>query len=406
MRDTRLFLYTLTTAVIAVVVTLGVLAGAFWYLDGALPLSRGVTASEAGVSVGDVSSRDTVPDVVAAAVPAVVSVVITADVPIIEQYFEEQWNPFGSFFGGGGFSIPRQRQVGTEEREIGGGTGFFVSADGYLVTNRHVVDNEAASYSIRTNEGESFAVTVVAKDPVLDIAILKVADGDETFPHLSFAESEARLGESVIAIGNALAEFPNSVSVGVVSGLARNIVARDNLGGQDMLDGLIQTDAAINQGNSGGPLLNYSGEVVGVNVAMANGSQNIGFALPASMVASVYQSVVENGRIVRPYLGVRYQQITKQIAEAEDLPVDYGVRVIRGQDDDEVAVLPDSPAAAAGLAADDIILELDGERLTGAPAFASRLRAYAPGDTITLTVLRAGETFTTTATLEEVPAME
>lgn len=344
-----------------------------------------------------------IPDIVEKTSPAVVSVVVTADVPVIEQYFEE-YNPFDSFFGRGfGFSIPQQRQIGTEKKEIGGGTGFFVSADGYIVTNRHVVDNERAEYSIITNEGDSHDVEVVAKDPTLDIAILKVKS-DTEFPYLSFGNSdEVRLGSTVIAIGNALAEFPNSISVGVVSGLFRNIVAGNGLGQTESLEGVIQTDAAINRGNSGGPLLNILGEVIGVNVAVAGNGENIGFALPAASVESVFESVKENGEIIRPFLGVRYLQIDKEIAKENGLDVDYGVLIVRGKKRTELAVLPGSAADKAGIEENDIILEIEGKKLDGKRSLMSILRGYEVGDNITLKVLHDGEEKELKVILEKAP---
>lgn len=236
-----------------------------------------------------------IPDVVASSTPAVVSIVISADIPIIEQYYEQYRSPFGDLFGGV-FTIPRQRQVGTERLEIGGGTGFFVSPDGYLITNRHVVDQTGVDYAVVTDAGETFDVEIIAKDPTLDIAVLKV-NSPEPFPYLEFADiSDLRRGETVIAIGNALAEFPNSVSVGVISGLSRDIMARTGWRETETLEGVIQTDAAINQGNSGGPLIDTAGNVVGVNVAVAS-AENIGFAIPADVVAAMFTTVASSSTV-------------------------------------------------------------------------------------------------------------
>ena len=341
----------------------------------------------------DATDVKTIPDVVESAIPAVVSIVISADVPVIEQYYDNFRSPFEGFFGGNGFGfqIPRQRQIGVERQEIGGGTGFFVSADGYLITNKHVVYQDGADYSVVTNDGETYDVEVVAKDPALDVAILKV-DAEVDFPFLKFAEIEdLRLGESVIAIGNTLAEFPNSVSVGVVSGLSRNIVASDGFSFLESLEGVIQTDAAINHGNSGGPLINTQGDVVGVNVAVAGNGENIGFALPSNVVSSVYESVAEHGEIVRPFLGVRYLQITKEIAKRNKLDVDYGVLIVRGEERSDLAVIPGSPADKAGLEENDIILEVDSQKLDGSQSLASLLRTYNVGDKIKLKVMHDGE---------------
>lgn len=345
----------------------------------------------------------TIPDVVETTIPSVVSIVISADVPVIERYYDDFWSPFGGFFGGNGFGfqIPRQRQIGTERQEIGGGTGFFVSPDGYLVTNKHVVDQEGVKYSIVTNDGQTYDVEVVAKDPTLDVAILKVT-ADVDFPFLTFADiEELRLGESVIAIGNALAEFPNSVSVGVVSGLSRDIVAGDGFRFRESLEGVIQTDAAINRGNSGGPLLNLKGEVIGVNVAVAGSGENIGFALPSTVVSSVYKSVAEHGEIVRPFLGVRYLQITKEIADRNNLDIEYGVLIVRGEKRSDLAVIPGSPADKAGLEENDIILEVDGHKLDGSKSLAALLRTYNVGDKVTLLVMHDGEEKEVTVELEK-----
>jgi len=390
MKVSHLFL----TVLISFITTSLVGLGLCWYAQ-----ENGVVIST-GQSVEDVFDHstqttvggETIPDVVERTIPAVVSISISANVPVYEQYYENFWSPFGDFFGRDfGFQIPRQRQIGTERQEIGGGTGFFVSADGYIVTNKHVVDQEGVTYTVITHDGTEYEVDVVAKDPTLDVAILKV-DSDEEFAFLEFADmTDVRLGETVIAIGNALAEFPNSVSVGVVSGLSRDIVAGDGFRFREALEGVIQTDAAINRGNSGGPLLNIKGKVIGVNVAVAGGSENIGFALPSNAVKSVYESVAEHGEIVRPFLGVRYLQITEEIAKRNNLNVDYGVIIIRGENPGDLAVIPGSPADKAGLEENDIILEIDGQKLDGTRSLSAMLREYTVGDTITLKVLHDGE---------------
>lgn len=220
-----------------------------------------------------VTEESRIIDVAEKASPAVVSIAITKDVPIIERYYRE-FDPFSDdffkdFFGGRGFrfNIPQQRQNGTEKKEVGGESGFFISSDGYIVTNRHVVDDANAEYTVLTNDGDKYDAEVLAKDSALDVAILKVKGSN--FPYLSFGDSDnLKPGQTVIAIGNALVDFRNSVSVGVVSGLSRSVVAGDFFGRSEQLEGVIQTDAAINPGNSGGPLLNINGNVIGVNVAV------------------------------------------------------------------------------------------------------------------------------------------
>lgn len=332
--------------------------------------------------------------------PAVVSVIITKDVPLYEQYYDT-YDPWGFF---GGFSVPRVRENGTEEKEVGGGSGFMVSNDGLIVTNRHVVEDTEARYSVLLNDGTVYTVDVLARDPQLDIAILKINEPlQDSLHYLVFGDSEAlKLGQTVIAIGNALAEFRNSVSVGVISGLSRSITASDGMGHSEQLTGVIQTDAAINPGNSGGPLLNLKGEVIGVNVATSRGADNIGFSLPAHVVAGVVQSVKEHGEIIRPFLGIRYDMVTKRMAKANNLGVDYGALVVRGENKEELAVMPGSPADKAGIVENNIILSIDGEELREKD-LATVLRGKTVGQEIVVRVWQAGVEKEITVTLEKAP---
>jgi serine protease Do len=343
-------------------------------------------------------------DTVKKADPAVVAITVSKNVPIYERYLERAPSPFEDFFGGdlfGGFAIPQLRQKGTELRKIGGGSGFLVSADGYIVTNRHVVSDEQAEYTVFTNDGKKYDAKVVARDPVLDLAILKI--NGSNFEYLTFGDSDKlQVGQTVIAIGNALAEFRNTVSVGVVSGLSRSIVASDSSGGNtETLDQLIQTDAGINPGNSGGPLLNLSGEVIGVNVAVAQGAENIGFAISSNSVKNIVESVKQTGKIVRPYLGIRYVEIDQEVKEKNKLPYDYGVLVQRGANPSDLAVIPGSPADKAGIVENDIILEIDGIKLTSDRSLASIIRTKNVGDTVTLKISSKGKEKTVKVTLEE-----
>ncbi len=332
--------------------------------------------------------------------PAVVSVVISKDIPVVEQYYES--DPFDSFFDIPlEFRMPQYRENGTERRDVGGGSGFLVSEDGLIITNRHVVEDTEADYTVFTNDGKKYAASIVARDPVHDLAILRVEGSG--FPFLSFTDSQdVQVGQTAIAIGNALAEFRNSVSVGVISGLSRSITAGDSAGRSEVLDNVIQTDAAINPGNSGGPLLNLRGEVIGVNVAVASGSENIGFALPGNIAKRALDSVRATGRIVRPILGVRYVMIDDALKSKNLLSVDYGALVVRGETSEDLAVIPGSPADKAGLTENDIILEVNNIKLD-THTLASLIRDKNVGDAITLKILHKGEEKTLTVTLEETP---
>jgi serine protease Do len=315
--------------------------------------------------------------------------------PIYEQYYE-QLDPWGMF------SVPRVRENGSEQREVGGGSGFIVSNDGMVVTNNHVVDDETAIYSIVLTDGMTYTVDVLDRDRALDIAILKINEPIESaLTYLDFGDSSTlKLGQTVVAIGNALAEFQNSVSVGVVSGLSRSIVASDSWGRTEQLEQVIQTDAAINPGNSGGPLLSLAGKVVGVNVATSRGADNIAFALPSQIVQQAVISVKEHGEIVRPFLGVRYTPVTESLAKANNLPVSYGALIAGGQTEEELAVMPGSPADKADIQEHDIILSIDGEDLKHKD-LATILRTKTVGQSITLKVLSKGEEKILTLTLEK-----
>jgi serine protease Do len=315
---------------------------------------------------------------------SVVSIIITKDLPIIEQYFINPFEDFG--FPGFEFQIPQYRQRGTKKQEVGGGTGFVISSDGLILTNNHVVEDEDADYTVLLNDGTKLPARVVARDSVLDLAVIKVErSGLKALP---LGDSDKlRLGQTVIAIGNALGEFRNTVSTGVISGLGRTITAS---GGRrvETLRNVIQTDAAINRGNSGGPLLNLRGEVIGVNVAMAGGAENIGFAIPINSAKRIIEEVKTTGKISTPFLGVRYQLVNEEIAKAEDLPISYGAWLV--SDRNEPAVVPGSPAHKAGLRARDLIAELNGEKITVDNPLALVVRKYRVGDTVKLKVWRSG----------------
>lgn len=329
--------------------------------------------------------------------PAVVSIIITKDLPIIEEYY---YSPFEEFFGPlpPEFLIPQYRQKGTEKREVGGGTGFIVSKDGLVLTNKHVVLDKEADYTVLTNDGKKYPAKVLAIDPLQDLAIIKIEGSN--FPVVKLGDSSSlQIGQTVIAIGNALGEFRNTVSVGVISGLGRNITAGGG-GFVETLEDIIQTDAAINKGNSGGPLLNLRGEVIGVNTAIAEQAQNIGFAIPINKAKKDIEQVKEFGKIVYPFLGVRYILIDKDVQNENNLSVDYGAWIQKG-DKGEVAITPGSAAEKAGLKEGDIILEFNGEKITKENTLAKIIVRYNPGDKVTLKILRGDQEKIIEATLGE-----
>jgi S1-C subfamily serine protease len=233
---------------------------------------------------------------VESASPAVISIIISKDLPKIEQC---PYNPFGNLppdlqdLFGQGFQFYQPCQVGTERQEVGGGSGFIVSSDGLIVTNKHVVADIDAFYTVLTNDGKKYDAVVLTRDPSQDLAIIKISASG--LPVLKLGNSDSiKLGQTAIAIGNALGEFRNTVSVGTVSGLFRDIVASDGRTGKsEKIEGLIQTDAAINSGNSGGPLLNLKGEVIGINTATVSGAENIGFAIPINKAKEAVKTALD-----------------------------------------------------------------------------------------------------------------
>jgi serine protease Do len=241
----------------------------------------------------------------------------------------------------------------------------------------------------------------LARDTAIDLALVKI-DG-KNLPTLSLGDSDTlQLGQTVVAIGNALGEFSNSVTRGIVSGINRKITAGD-MEGSEVIDQAIQTDAAINPGNSGGPLLNLAGQVIGVNTAVSQEGQSVGFAIPINIAKQSIESVQKFGRIIRPYLGVRYVIINADMASQNQLPFSYGALVSRGTDPGQVAVVPGSPADKAGLVENDIILEADGVKVDADHTLVSAIIKKKVGDTINLKIYHKGDTKTVTVTLAETP---
>jgi S1-C subfamily serine protease len=282
------------------------------------------------------------------------------------------------------------------------GSGFIFNADGWIVTNRHVVDG-ADEISVQLNDSRVFSARVYGIDTLTDLAIVKIdATGLPVAPIGSSEELE--IGQVAIAIGNPLGTFENTVTTGVVSGLGRQIRAGDAVGStSEQLNNLIQTDAAINPGNSGGPLVNSAGQVIGINTAVNQDAQGIGFAIPVNVARPIMDLAVAGEPIARPWIGVRYTLVDRQLAVDRDLPVDHGV-LIDAAADGAPGVLPGSPAAEAGLAEGDIVIAVDGDPVDADHDLATRVLPHVPGETVHLSVVRGSDTLDVSVTLGTLPA--
>ncbi len=332
--------------------------------------------------------------------PATVTIVISR--PYKEVQKEALKNlPF--FFG----QNPKKLRIPKEEIDengmikVGSGSGFIADPEGIIVSNRHVIGNHTSKYMVMTTDGKKYDAKVIARDPVSDVAILKIEDHGK-FPVLKLGDSsKLELGETVLAAGNALGIFQNTVSSGIISGLSRSIAAQVDSGSpMQEIHGLIQTDAAINPGNSGGPLVNLKGEVIGINVAIIFGAQNIGFTLPINTVKKDLEDIKKYGRIRRPFLGVQYISITPEIKKHFKLEVDQGAIVMSNRPY-APAVIPDSPAHIAGLKEKDIIVECNGVKITSEKNIGDILENYSVGDALRMKVLRKDKEFETKAILQE-----
>jgi len=280
----------------------------------------------------------------------------------------------------------------------GTGSGVIYDAAGWILTNRHVVEN-AEALIVELNDGRTFEATTYGIDPLTDLAIVKVDASDLPVAPVG-SSTELEPGQLAIAIGNPLG-YKHTVTTGIVSGLGRQITASSaNQESADLLRNLIQTDAAINPGNSGGPLVNSAGQVIGINTAVSTEAQGLGFAIPIDVAKPIMQQALDGEELVRPWIGVYYTPISPALAEAEDLPVDYGALIGTA---DGSAIIPGSPAEAAGLLDGDIIVGLNGEALNEESDLATLILPYEAGDTITLRVLRDNAATEIEITLGELP---
>ncbi|MDQ2941245.1 MAG: trypsin-like peptidase domain-containing protein [Chloroflexota bacterium] len=291
---------------------------------------------------------------------------------------------------------------GALNNATGTGSGFIFDANGWILTNRHVVSG-AQKLTVQLQDTRSFDATLYGIDTLTDLAIIKIdATGLPTAPLGDSAGLQA--GQVAIAIGNPLGNFENTVTTGVVSGLGRQIRAGDaTQTSSEQLNNLIQTDAAINPGNSGGPLVNSEGQVIGVNTAVNASAQGIGFSIPIDVAKPILQQALKGEKLSRPFIGVRYTSVTQQVAKDQGLSVKNGALIGSGTAG-TAAILPDSPAAKAGLQSGDVIVAVDGQKIDEAHDLSLLILPHKPGDTITLSVLRSNTTRDVQLTLGELPA--
>ena len=345
-------------------------------LDALVKRSDVIAPTGTGTTKNPTSEENVVISVAESTSPSVVTVSAQAPKRRVLNF-----NPFG------GFSSSIQ---GGEPQDIG--SGFIVSEDGLIVTNKHVVSDTSVSYKVITKDGSSYDVGDISRDPSNDIAILKI-NATGLKPVNLGTSGDLKVGQFVIAIGTALGEFRHTVTTGVISGLGRGITAGSSFEGfVERLDDVIQTDAAINPGNSGGPLIDSSGQVIGINVAVAQGAQNIGFAIPVDLVKKQLDTFKTTGKFpAKAYLGVQYQLVSSESAILNSVPQGaYVTDVVSG-----------SPAESAGIEIGDIVTKLDGKEIKADSDLSDAISAKQPGDNVSVELWRDGNTQTVNATLGE-----
>jgi serine protease Do len=379
----------LITACFSIVIVVAVLGGAisdriFGYrvLDRIFPRGNQNNSLSLPFNQKIVSEESVVIDVVDKVSPSVVTINLSTTktvLPDISQFFG---SPFS-------FDLPQNSQQQKVEQDIA--TGFVVSKEGLIVTNKHVVSDTNGKYKVITKDNKNYDVIKIYRDPTNDIAILKV-NATDLRPVEMGDSSKLKVGQFVIAIGTALGEFRNTVTTGVVSGIGRSISAGSPFQeSAEQLDNVIQTDAAINPGNSGGPLINSSGQVIGVNSAVSESGQNIGFALPINLIKDSLENFNQTGQFSRPFLGVRYQMISREVAIMNEVPEGaYIIEVVAG-----------SPAEKSGLKRGDIITKIDGQKLSETITIANIMNKKKVGDILEIAYWRNNSDQTIKVTLQE-----
>lgn len=297
-------------------------------------------------------------------------------------------------------SVRTNSYFGQSYESQAAGTGIIVTDNGYVLTNKHVIDG-ASSISVVLDDGTTYKnVEVAAVDGLNDVAFLKIKDASGLTPAILGDSKTVKAGQQVVAIGNALGQYQNTVTSGVVSGTGRSLTASDAAGySSERLNDMIQTDAAINSGNSGGPLINTAGQVIGLNTATSTSAENVGFAIPIAAVKGMLSQLVSSGKASRAYLGVYTTEITADVAKQYNLPVSYGA-YLYSEGGTYSPIITGSPAEKAGLKSKDIIMAVNGIKLGEAGSLSTLIAEYKPGDTVQLTILRDGAEMTINATLE------
>lgn len=320
---------------------------------------------------------------------AVISIAITKHLSKLEESIGKEFWRLG-IIPPGPIKIPEEMIDSRGMVPVGGGSGFFASPDGVILTNRHVLADPDSEYTVVWQE-KRYPCEILARDPINDVAIIKIKE--HGVPVVTLGDSSLlELGETVIAFGNALGEFSNTVSSGIISGLSRFITAFGEMPGKaQQLRGLIQTDAAINPGNSGGPLVNIHGRAIGINTAVVFGAQNIGFAIPINHARRDLDDLKKYGRIRRPFIGIRYLILDENIKEKHALPVGYGAYVMREPEPDGYGVVPGSPADNAGVKEGDIILECNRKKITLEHTLEDVIQEKNVGEMVDFLVWRQGK---------------
>ncbi len=297
-------------------------------------------------------------------------------------------------------SVKTASYFGQSYTSSAAGTGIIVSDNGYILTNKHVIEG-ATSIQVVLADGTTYKdVEVAAVDSLNDVAFLKIKDAAGLKAATLGDSKTITVGQQVVAIGNALGEYQNTVTSGVISGTGRTLMATDSTGTMsEKLTDMIQTDAAINSGNSGGPLINAAGEVIGINTANSTSGENVGFAIPIAAVKGMLAQLKESGQASRAYLGVYGSEITADSAKAYDLPVTSGA-YLYASNGKYSAIVSGSPAEKAGLKEKDIITAVNGVKIGSAGSLFTLIGEYKPGDTVQLSVIRNGQEIAVNVTLE------